>query len=105
MPIQQQEPALVVVHDRAGRVSGRPYDVMLESSSAGDLDVGQRERHPLALVDRPLAVDDPLHGLNATGITAPHFPQYARRTISSSTGTAVRRIVSATGAPHPGHAG
>src|SRR4051794_39030958 len=60
--------------DRARRVRRRPHDVMLEAGATGDLDVGQRQRHPLALVDRALAVDDPLHASNVTGTTALDSP-------------------------------
>src|SRR4051812_10557170 len=58
---QQQHAAFGVVDDGAAGRRGHPQDVMVEPTMARDLDVDERQAHPLAVVDRPLPVDDPPH--------------------------------------------
>jgi hypothetical protein len=61
VPPQQQHAALRVVHDDAGGLVGHVHHVVLEPVAAGDLDVGEAHAHPVALVERSLAVHRPLH--------------------------------------------
>ena len=62
MTPEEQDAPSRVVHDDARRAGRRVYDVMLEALAAGDLDVGEGEPHPLAVIERAFPVHDPPHG-------------------------------------------
>src|ERR1700687_3627743 len=60
VPVDQQNPISVDRHDARG-VARHAHHVVLEAVATRYLDVDECERDPGALVDRPLAVDYPLH--------------------------------------------
>ena len=64
---QQQHTTIGIVDHDTGRVARHAQHVVLEALAARQLDVDERQVHPLALVDRAFAVHGPLHRAERNG--------------------------------------